>query len=75
MPPWARRTGPEERLPSGILLSTVGKVAGYARKSRVWPATFGLICCVIELLQPGGPGATWPGSASGDICHPRAKPT
>src|SRR5229473_792095 len=34
--------GLEEKLPSGILLTTVEKVAGYARKSSVWPATFGL---------------------------------
>jgi hypothetical protein len=47
--------GLEEKLPSGILLTTVEKVAGYARKSSVWPATFGLACCAIELFQAGGP--------------------
>jgi NADH-quinone oxidoreductase subunit B len=47
--------GVEEKLPSGILLTTVEKVAGYARKSSVWPATFGLACCAIELMQTGGP--------------------
>src|SRR6266699_216858 len=47
--------GLEEKLASGILLSTVEKVAGYARKSSVWPATFGLACCAIELFQAGGP--------------------
>jgi len=47
--------GLEEKLPSGILLTTVEKVAGYARKSSVWPATFGLACCAIELMSAGGP--------------------
>src|ERR1700716_1854140 len=47
--------GIEEKLPSGILLTTVEKVAGYARKSSVWPATFGLACCAIELMSTGGP--------------------
>jgi NADH-quinone oxidoreductase subunit B len=47
--------GLEEKLPSGILLTTVEKVAGYARKSSVWPATFGLACCAIELMSTGGP--------------------
>ena len=47
--------GLEEKLPSGVLLTTVEKVAGYARKSSVWPATFGLACCAIELFQAGGP--------------------
>src|ERR1039458_5687334 len=47
--------GLEENLPSGILLTTVEKVAGFARKSSVWPATFGLACCAIELMATGGP--------------------
>ncbi len=46
--------GLEEALPSGILLTTVEKLAGYARKSSVWPATFGLACCAIELMATGG---------------------
>src|ERR1700690_1222461 len=46
--------GLEEKLPSGILLTSVEKLAGYARKSSVWPATFGLACCAIELMQTGG---------------------
>src|SRR4029077_7255521 len=53
--PGKRPMGLEEKLPSGILLTTVEKVAGYARKSSVWPATFGLACCAIELFQAGGP--------------------
>src|SRR5271169_5099220 len=47
--------GLEEKLPSGILLTTVEKVAGYARESSVWPATFGLACCAMELISTGGP--------------------
>jgi NADH-quinone oxidoreductase subunit B len=47
--------GVEEKLPSGILLTTVEKVAGYARKVSVWPATFGLACCAMELISTGGP--------------------
>ena len=47
--------GLEERLPSGVLLTSVEKVAGWARARSVWPATFGLACCAIELFQAGGP--------------------
>jgi len=47
--------GLEDSLPSGFLLTTVEKVAGYARKSSVWPATFGLACCAFELFSAGGP--------------------
>jgi NADH-quinone oxidoreductase subunit B len=31
----------------------VEKVAGYARKSSMWPATFGLACCAIEMMATG----------------------
>src|SRR5437763_7254597 len=47
--------GLEEKLPSGVLLTTLESVVGYARKFSVWPATFGLACCAIELFQAGGP--------------------
>ena len=33
--------GLEEKLPSGVLLTTVEGVAGYMRKASFWPATFG----------------------------------
>jgi len=45
--------GLEEQLPSGILLTSVEKMAGYARKSSMWPATFGLACCAIEMMATG----------------------
>jgi NADH-quinone oxidoreductase subunit B len=47
--------GLEEKLPSGILLTSVERLAGYARKVSVWPATFGLACCAMELISTGGP--------------------
>jgi len=47
--------GLEEHLPSGVLLTTVEKFAGYARKGSLWPATFGLACCAIEMMAAGGP--------------------
>lgn len=42
--------GLEEKLPSGFLLTTVESLAGYARKGSLWPATFGLACCAIEMM-------------------------
>ena len=47
--------GIEEKLPSGFLLSTVEGLAGYMRKNSLWPATFGLACCAIEMMAVGGP--------------------
>jgi NADH-quinone oxidoreductase subunit B len=45
--------GLEETLPSGFLLTTVEKFAGWARKDSLWPATFGLACCAIEMMGTG----------------------
>src|ERR1700748_3327146 len=45
--------GLEEKLPSGFLLSTVEGLAGYMRKNSLWPATFGLACCAIEMMATG----------------------
>src|SRR5258708_26721287 len=50
-----KSVGLEEQLPGGILLSTVEKVAGYVRKNSLWPATFGLACCAIEMMATAGP--------------------
>ena len=47
--------GLEEKLPSGVLLTTVETVAGYFRKASFWPATFGLACCAIEMMTTGAP--------------------
>ena len=47
--------GLEEKLPEGILLTTVAKMLNLARKNSMWPATFGLACCAIEMMAVGGP--------------------
>src|ERR1700683_2461991 len=47
--------GLEEKLPAGVLLTTLEHVVGYARKYSVWPATFGLACCAMELISTGCP--------------------
>jgi len=45
--------GLEEQLPAGIALTTVEGLAGYMRKSSLWPVTFGLACCAIEMMATG----------------------
>ncbi len=46
--------GIEEQLPAGFALTTVEGLAGYMRKSSLWPVTFGLACCAIEMMAAGG---------------------
>src|SRR3954466_16375183 len=47
--------GLEEKLPDGILLTTVAKMLNVARKNSLWPMAFGLACCAIEMMAVGGP--------------------
>ena len=47
--------GLEEQLPSGLLLTTVESLSGYFRTGSLWPATFGLACCAIEMMAFGTP--------------------
>ena len=47
--------GIEDKVPPGILLDTVEAIVGYMRKNSVWPATFGLACCAIEVMATGMP--------------------
>ena len=42
--------GIEELVPDGILTTTVEKMINWARRSSIWPATFGLACCAIEMM-------------------------
>src|ERR1700722_11073584 len=36
-------------------MTTVEQLAGYFRKNSLWPATFGLACCAIEMMATAGP--------------------
>jgi NADH-quinone oxidoreductase subunit B len=45
--------GLEQRLPSGILLTNVEKFVNWSRSKSLWPATFGLACCAIEMMATG----------------------
>lgn len=43
----------ERELEKGILLTTLDKMINWARLSSLWPATFGLACCAIEMMATG----------------------
>ena len=47
--------GIEEKLPSGILLTTVEGIFGWVRQASFWPVTMGLACCAIEMMSYGTP--------------------
>ena len=43
----------EEELKRGILLTSLDRAVSWARKQSMWPATFGLACCAIEMMSAG----------------------
>lgn len=43
----------EGRMPPGVITTTVDGVFNWARKSSLWPMTFGLACCAIEMMAAG----------------------
>ena len=42
-----------EDVPEGVLLTSLDKVVNWLRKSSIWPMTFGLACCAIEMMSMG----------------------
>ncbi|MDD5558744.1 NADH-quinone oxidoreductase subunit B family protein [Candidatus Methylomirabilis sp.] len=43
----------EEEFQRGLLLTTLDSLVNWARKSSIWPASFGLACCAIEMMATG----------------------
>jgi NADH-quinone oxidoreductase subunit B len=43
----------EEEVRRGVLLTSLDRAVGWARKQSMWPATFGLACCAIEMMSTG----------------------
>jgi NADH-quinone oxidoreductase subunit B len=39
--------------PEGVILTTLDFAVNWVRKSSVWPMTFGLACCAIEMMSMG----------------------
>ena len=43
----------QEEVERGLLLTSLDKMVNWARRSSIWPATFGLACCAIEMMATG----------------------
>ena len=49
------REAQEREFEKSLLLTTVEKALHWAQASSVWPATFGLACCAIEMMHVSMP--------------------
>ena len=43
----------EGRFEENMVLTTVEQAINWARQSSIWPMTFGLACCAIEMMAAG----------------------
>ena len=44
----------EEQVKENVFVTTVEAMVNWARKSSIWPLTFGLACCAIEMMATVG---------------------
>jgi NADH-quinone oxidoreductase subunit B len=49
----------QNRFPDNLIFTTVDNVINWSRKSSLWPMTFGLACCAIEMMAAGGTRYDW----------------
>jgi NADH-quinone oxidoreductase subunit B len=45
----------ENRFEDGFVVTSLDQAIDWARSSSLWPMTFGLACCAIEMMAVGGP--------------------
>jgi NADH-quinone oxidoreductase subunit B len=43
----------EQRFPDNVLFATADSIINWSRRSALWPETFGIACCAIEMIAAG----------------------
>lgn len=51
--PHLREVSFGQTLSEGVFFTTMDKAVNWVRKNSIWPMTFGLACCAIEMMSMG----------------------
>ena len=43
------------KIPKNVILTSYDYIVNWSRKNSLWPLTFGLACCAIEMMATGAP--------------------
>jgi len=46
-------------LEQGFVTTTVDTIVNWARTGSMWPVTFGLACCAVEMMHAGASRYEW----------------
>jgi len=65
----------ERSLPDIHFLKLADAAIDWGRESSLWPMTFGLACCAIEMMAAGASRYDMTASAQGLFARRRARPT
>jgi NADH-quinone oxidoreductase subunit B len=49
----------EGRFEDGVITTSLDEILNWARESSMWPLTFGLACCAIEMMAAGASRFDW----------------
>ena len=49
----------QDRFEENMAITTLEQAINWARQSSLWPLTFGLACCAIEMMATGAPRFDW----------------
>ncbi len=65
----------EALMEENVVTTTIEQAINWARQSSIWPLTFGLACCAIEMMAAGASRSIWIGSVPVRSAPRRGRPT
>jgi len=65
----------ENRFEDGLIVTSLDWAINWARQNSIWPVTFGIACCAIEMMATGASRFDIDRSGPGRSGRRRVRPT